>query len=323
MSEYVDQIAGLIGGLSVLLAFGGYVVVLQRRRLDARLAVFVGGQPLQVAPSVPRKARSLSDWLFWRRLRIGVTPQQLTQAGVSVTPRAFLFLQLAAGWLGLACAWLLAGRIGLAGVGVAVALAIGGLLGLLGPRGVLRFKRSRRLARFEGQFASALDSVANAMEVGLSLSQALETVSRDMPAPIGPEFGQVVRELGMGLPVGEALDGLVERVPLRDVEIFVAAVHIQYRTGGALSEVLRTIAATVRQRVNLRAEIRSMTGQQRLSGYLISGLPVFIALIMKFVSPGYFDQLLQPGTIRLLLVGAGAGIVIGFYCMMRIADIEV
>jgi tight adherence protein B len=110
---------------------------------------------------------------------------------------------------------------------------------------------------------------------------------------------------------------------MRDVEIFVAAVHIQHRTGGSLTQVLRTIAATVRERVNLRAEVRSMTAQQRLSGYLLGGLPVFIAGIMKLVSPAYFDQLLQPGTIRLLLVAAGAGILAGFYCIMRIADIEV
>src|SRR5258708_4703596 len=121
-----------------------------------------------------------------------------------------------------------------------VAGLLGGLAaGLALPWLFLRFKRGRRLLRFEAQFASALDSLANAMEVGLSLSQALEMLAREMPAPLGPEFGQVVRELGMGLPIGEALDGLVERVPLGDLEIFVAAVHIQHRTGGALSQVLR------------------------------------------------------------------------------------
>jgi tight adherence protein B len=127
----------------------------------------------------------------------------------------------------------------------------------------------------------------------------------------------------MGLPLGEALDGLAQRAPLRDVEIFVAAVHIQYRTGGALSDVLRTLARTVRERVNLRGEVRSITSQQRLSAYLISALPILIALVMKFVSPAYFDRLLEPGFIRILLVGAVAGVVAGFYFMMRIADIEV
>jgi tight adherence protein B len=214
-------------------------------------------------------------------------------------------------------------RLGLEGVGLALALVIGTVAGLAVPQGVLRFKRSKRLGKFEGQFASALDSLANAMEVGLSLSQALETVSRDMPAPLGPEFTHVVRGLGMGLPLAEALDQLADRVPLRDVEIFVTAVHIQYRTGGALTQVLRNIATTVRQRVNLRSEIRAMTAQQRFSAYLISGLPVLIALSIKFLSPEYFSMLLAPGTMRILLVGGCCGIVVGFFVMLRIADIEV
>jgi tight adherence protein B len=144
-----------------------------------------------------------------------------------------------------------------------------------------------------------------------------------MPAPLSLEFGQVVRELGLGLPVSEALAHLADRVPLSDIEIFTAAVHIQHRTGGSLAPVLRTLANTVRQRVNLRGEIRSMTAQQRYSAYIVCALPVVLAVAMKFLSPSYFNHLLDPGIIRVLLLGAGGGILVGFYFMMRIADIEV
>jgi tight adherence protein B len=188
---------------------------------------------------------------------------------------------------------------------------------------LLHVQRRRRLAQFDQQLASALDAMANSLEVGLSLPQALEMQSRDMPAPLGPEFGQVIREMGMGLGFDEALDGLAERVPLQDVQIFAAAVHIQHRTGGHLSGVLHTIANTVRQRVNLRGEIRTLTAQQRLSAYLVGALPLFLALVLKFVSPAYFEHLLEPGLMRLLLVLAGVGIVAGFHFMLRIADIEV
>jgi tight adherence protein B len=188
---------------------------------------------------------------------------------------------------------------------------------------MLRIQRGRRLRLFEQQLDSALDSIANSMQVGLSIPQALEMVSRDMPAPLGPEFGQVLREMGMGLGLGEALDHLAERVPLQDVQIFAAAVHIQHRTGGHLSGVLRTIANTVRERVNLRGEIRSLTAQQRFSAYLVGALPIFLALALKFLSPAYFDRLLEPGLMRLFLVLAGVGIALGFHFMLRIADIEV
>jgi tight adherence protein B len=110
---------------------------------------------------------------------------------------------------------------------------------------------------------------------------------------------------------------------LQDVQIFAAAVHIQHRTGGHLSGVLRTIANTVRERVNLRGEIRSLTAQQRFSAYLVGALPIFLALALKFLSPAYFDRLLEPGLMRLFLVLAGVGIALGFHFMLRIADIEV
>jgi tight adherence protein B len=323
VNEHIDQIAGLLGGLSVLLALAGYALHGQQQQLGARLRVFVGGGSLdRGAPDGAGTLRFLRQWGVWRRVRLGAQPIQLVQAGVSLTPRRFLFLQLTAGVVGLGLTRLVTAPMGLEGPTSVLVLAGGSGVGLAVPRIVLRVKRSRRLTRFEGQFASALDALANGIEVGLSLSQALEMVSRDMPQPLGPEFGQVVRGLGMGLPLGEALDRLAERVPLRDVEIFVTAVHIQYRTGGGLSQVLRSIAATVRQRVNLRGEVRAMTAQQRYSAYLVSLLPVGIAIIIRIVNPAYFDKLLQPGTMRLLLLGAGAGVVIGFYLMMRIADIE-
>jgi tight adherence protein B len=325
VSASLDQVAGLLAGASLFLALTGYVLYLQHSRVQARLGMFVGGGSLSAAlgASETPSTRSLLRFAAWHRIRIGARPGQLIQAGLAMTPRRFVMLQLVAGIVGLALAVQLARLAGLSGAMFVLALGVGLAAGLALPWLVLRHKQSLRSARIESQLASALESLANAMEVGLSLSQALETLARDMPAPLGPEFGQVVRELGMGLPLGEALDGLAQRAPLRDIEIFVAAVHIQYRTGGALGGVLRTLARTVRERVNLRGEVRSMTSQQRLSAYLISALPILIALIMKFVSPAYFDRLLEPGFIRILLVGAVAGVVAGFYFMMRIADIEV
>jgi tight adherence protein B len=213
--------------------------------------------------------------------------------------------------------------IGLDGVTMLAAMVGGAVIGLVLPHLYLRLQRGRRLGQFERQFASALDSIANSMQVGLSASQALEMVSRDMPAPLGPEFEQVVREMGMGLGLGEALDNLAERVPLQDVQIFAAAVHIQHRTGGHLSGVLRGIATTVRERVNLRGEIRSLTAQQRYSAFIVGALPFFLALVLKIFSPAYFERLLEPGVMRLLIIGAAVGVAAGFHFMLRIADIEV
>jgi tight adherence protein B len=326
VSNQIAPLAGVLAGLAVLLAFGGYVLNLERRRLEARLQTFVGGgsisRPQKAAPFVRPKRRVPRTRLL-QRLRLGVRPRQLSQAGVSVTPRRFAWLQLGAVLVGLTIAFLVATKLGLNGLTQLATMACLGIAGLGLPHLILRVQRARRLRQFELQLASALDSIANSMQVGLSVPQALEMISRDMPAPLGPEFGQVLREMGMGLGLGEALDHLAERVPLQDVEIFAAAVHIQHRTGGYLSGVLRTIAATVRERVNLRGEIRSLTAQQRVSAYLVGALPLFLAFVLKFLSPAYFDRLLDPGLMRVFVVLAGVGIALGFHFMMRIADIEV
>src|SRR5688500_13770688 len=165
--------------------------------------------------------------------------------------------------------------------------------------------------------------MANAIQVGQSLPQAIELIGRDMPAPVGPEFSQVVRETGLGVPFDQALDGLAERLGLRDVEIFVAAVHIQYRTGGNLSDTLRGIAKTIRERLRIRGEIRVLTGQQRISAYIVSALPLAIAVTIKVTSPTYFGRHLEPGPVRSLVVGGVLLVVAGFYVLRRIADIEV
>jgi tight adherence protein B len=321
----VEQFLGLTAGLSVMLAVLGYVLHVERARVDARLRAFVGGAALRPEPGVTAtgRKRSASRLGLPSGLRLGARPSQLAQAGVSVTPRGFLRLQLAAAAVGCVLSSLLAARFGLNGAPVVGALSLGALVGLGLPRVVLRLRRHRRLLKFESQLANALDSIANAMQAGLSLPQALEMMSRDMPAPLAPEFAQVLREMGLGLPLGEALDGLAERVPLRDVEIFVTAVHVQYRTGGHLSEVLRTIANTVRERVNLRGEIRALTAQQRFSAYLISALPLLLAVLLKFMSPAYFERLLEPGLMRIFVIAAGVGIAAGLHFMLRIADIEV
>jgi tight adherence protein B len=320
MTDYLVQIAAASAALSVLLGLFGYAIMLERRRWDARLQTFVSGtgygSTLAIATPLPTRPPAS------RRL-IGISPLQLVQAGMSITARQFLMIQLTTVGLGLTVAWFLSARFAWTGLELLAALAVGFGLGLAIPRMVVRVKRSRRLTRFEGQFANALDSLASATEVGLSISQSIEAVSRDMPAPLGPEFAQVLRGLGMGLPLSEALDQLAARVPLRDVDIFVAAVSIQYRTGGGLSQILHKLASTVRERVNMRSEIRALTAQQRFSAYLLGALPIVLALILKFVSPAYFALLLQPGVMRLLVIGAVVGIVAGFFSMLRIADIEV
>jgi tight adherence protein B len=302
--------------LAMLCIVGGYGVIQQRRAYEARLQAFLAGAALAgaSAPIDPPTRVRPSRRLF------GVDQLSLTQAGMSISPRRFAITQVV---LVLAFAipmWLFRSQFG---IWLIPAFAAAVILGFAIPNLYLSFKRKRRVRKFENQFAQALDSLANAVGVGLGMAQAIEVIGRDMPAPIGPEFAQVLRSMGMGISLSEALDKLAERVPSRDVDLFVAALSIQYRTGGALGPILRKIADTVRERINMRSQISALTGQQRYSAYLIALMPVFLFVVIKFIAPSYFELIVAPGTMRFILIGSAVGIVLGLHVMLRIADVEI
>jgi tight adherence protein B len=144
-----------------------------------------------------------------------------------------------------------------------------------------------------------------------------------MPKPIGEEFSRLMQEAGLGVPLEQTLDNMLERVPSMDLEMLVTAISIQYRVGGNLSHILKTIAHTIRERVRIRGEISTLTAQARLSSYIISLMPVGVVAILMLLSHDYIIKLFDPGITRFLLIGGIAGIISGFYCMQRIAAIEV
>jgi tight adherence protein B len=319
-----EQLAGALAGFAIILATIGLALRAERAHLNARLRTFLGGQTpsgrTQVvvlrSPSATARRRVLGrGWL-------GAQPRQLAQAGLVMSPGRFLALQLGAGLLGLGLGRLVSLRFGLEGTWPIVALVIGTMVGLWVPKFVLQIQRDRRIRKAELQFPLAVDTIASAIQAGQSLPQAIELLGRDMPPPVGIEFAQVVRELGIGVPFEQALNGLAERLGMRDAEIFVAAVHIQYRTGGNLSDTLRGIANTIRERLRIRGEIRVLTSQQRIAAYIVSAMPLCIAVMLKFASPSYFDRLLEPGMMRILVVSGILGLVAGYYFLRRIADIE-
>jgi tight adherence protein B len=116
---------------------------------------------------------------------------------------------------------------------------------------------------------------------------------------------------------------MVGRVPSLDLEMLVTAINIQYRVGGNLSHILKTIAHTIRERVRLRGVLSTLTAQARLSSYIISGMPVVVVLALFVISPGYIIKLFDPGITRIMLIGGIMGIIAGFYIMKRISAIEV
>jgi tight adherence protein B len=272
-----------------------------------------GPDPSAITANINKKIGQSS---FGKRLEL-----QLIRAGLTITPHQFIMGQVAVGSL-----LFLLGRYvffesqGSLALLLAIVLA---MPALLVPRFVIKHLERRRVTRFENQLAQAVDMMAGALQAGSSLPQSFEIVSREMPPPIGEEFGRLMQEARFGVPLDQALNNMHERVPSMDLEMLVTAINIQYRVGGNLSHILKTIAHTIRERVRIRGELKTLTAQARLSSYIITGMPVVVVLALMVISPSYIMKLFDPGITRFLLIGGIVGIISGFYVMKRIAMIEV
>lgn len=198
-----------------------------------------------------------------------------------------------------------------------------GLLVALTPRLFLHAAKQNRLRRFHHQLGDAIVLIANSLRAGYSFLQAVEMVSREMPAPIGEEFMRLLKELNLGIPTEEALINLAKRVESDDLDLVVTAVLIQRQSGGNLAEVLDNISHTIRERVKIKGQIRTLTAQGRFSGVIVSLLPVGLGLFLFIVNPSYILQLFQNPIGWLMLALAAWGQIIGALIIKKVITIEV
>jgi tight adherence protein B len=211
-----------------------------------------------------------------------------------------------------------------------VLLAVAFAIAALAPRFWLNFRKSSRLKKFNSQLPDTITLIANALRAGSSFLQAIELVVRESQPPISIEFGRVIREVNLGLPFDNALENMVRRVRSEDFELMATAIAIQHQVGGNLAEILDSISFTIRERIRIKGEIRTLTAQQRMSGYVVGGLPFFLALFIYLAAPKFFDPMfVKPPDV----VGIPLGLILfvialmamgaGFFFIRRIVDIEV
>ena len=215
-------------------------------------------------------------------------------------------------------------------LGSPVVLAIGFLVGAMAPRFWLNFRKGSRLKAFNSQLPDTITLIANALRAGSSFLQAIELVVRESRPPISIEFGRVIREVNLGLPFDIALENMVRRVHSEDFELMATAIAIQHQVGGNLAEILDSIAFTIRERIRIKGEIRTLTAQQRMSGYVVGGLPFFLAFFIYVAAPKFFDPMFvsPPDVIGIplgliLFFIAFLAMLAGFFAIRKIVDIEV
>jgi len=211
-----------------------------------------------------------------------------------------------------------------------IILLVGAVIGFFLPRWYVRRRQGKRLNQFNKQLPDTITLIANALRAGSSFLQAIELVVREARPPISTEFQRVIREVNLGLPFEQALENLVRRVKSEDLELMVTAISIQYQVGGNLAEILDSIAFTIRERVRIKGEIRTLTAQQRMSGYVVGFLPIGLVAFLFIIAPSFLEPMVDPEvniagipTGMILIAIGGIMMFIGFMFIRRIVDIEV
>lgn len=206
-----------------------------------------------------------------------------------------------------------------------ISAIIGAVIGFFLPRFYVKRQQAVRLNKFNDQLSDMLSLMVNGLRAGYSTMQAMEAVSRELPAPISDEFHRVVQEMQIGIPMEKALDNLLRRIPSDDLDFVITAINVQREVGGNLSEILDNISFTIRERVRIKGEIRVMTATVRTSATVLSLIPVFLTGALWFISPEYLASFFDRGPFCgwLAIITVVGMIVSGYFVMMRIADIEV
>ena len=207
---------------------------------------------------------------------------------------------------------------------------VGAVVGFWLPRLWLGRRKSRRLKAFNAGLADTITLLANALRAGSSFLQSIEMVVRETQPPISTEFARVIREVNLGLPLDEALGSMSRRVRSDDLDLMNTAIAIHHQVGGNLAEILDSIAFTIRERIRIKGEIRTLTAQQRMSGYVVGFLPIALVGFLTVIAPRFMDPMfMKPPELfglpaGLIILGVGALMMaMGFVLIRKIVDIEV
>jgi tight adherence protein B len=257
-------------------------------------------------------------WLNRVLLKMQITTklkQMIDQADSNITVMRLILFSLSAGVLAF-----------LAVSMVSVSLPLMILFGLIAtsvPFLHINMKRKKRMKKFLQLLPDALDLMSRGLSAGHAFTEALQMVASEMPEPISMEFRKTYEEQNLGLSLKLALENLVQRVPLLDLRMCVTAVMIQRETGGNLSELLEKVAHTIRERFRIMEDLKTMTLSSRWSAWLLCALPIFLALYVTFMNPGYMDVMWRDSRGHKLLAVAALMQVLGMLMVQKIMKIRI
>jgi tight adherence protein B len=258
-----------------------------RERLDPRLPRATGdsGEPADILRQETLSGFASLNTLLQRFSPAAYLGRRISEAGMKVHVTTVLF---GIGFLTLTTGLLLQRHFA---VSRPVAMAVGAACGILLPHLYLQKRRRKRLEAFITQLPGALDMLTSSLHAGHSLTYALDVAIEELQDPIAAEFRTVLEEIRLGLSAKEAFEGLQRRVPVAELNFFVLAIVLTREVGGNLSEVLLTLAGTLRERRKLQGQVRALTAQGRASAILLCAIPPGVAFAANLLRPGFIDPL--------------------------------
>jgi tight adherence protein B len=260
--------------------------------------------------SVPFLDRALQSMSVARKLEM-----LLYQAGATMRVGMFLLIVAAVAMVTYLIGYIVFGHV----IPAFVCMAVGSLVLPL----IMWHKRNVRMNAFAEEFPDALDLLVSALRAGISFSSALQIVADESPEPIRSEFAIVVEEQSLGIEMREALTNLANRVDSVDIKFFVTAIVLQRDTGGNLTEVLDNTSRLIRDRFRILGDIKTFTAQGRLTGFILTCLPLAMALFMIASAPDYFFKMWEKPEGRTILGVAALMQLMGGLAIRKIVDIKV
>lgn len=318
----------LLGAVAVFLGLGGVLIVSltgpnRRSGAEARLDSYFAG-PSSASGKSRKKVRA--DGVSLRQAALTATDrvvtsdletrisQRLTGAGSPLTASEWLLIHA-----GIAVGCAVAGFV--VGGGLLAILGLAG--GVVGPWIYLRWRHGRRLSAFSAQLPETLGLMAGGLQAGLSLPQAVDTVVREGSQPMASELRRALVEQRLGIDITDALEAVGHRMDSPDFGWIVMAVRIQREVGGNLAEILHTVADTLREREYLRRQVKALSAEGRLSGYILAGLPVALFIFMMIANRPYVAVLYTTLPGYVMLAAALALLGLGSWSMAKLAKVEV
>ncbi|MCW5692963.1 MAG: type II secretion system F family protein [Pseudolabrys sp.] len=309
----------LIGLSAAMFAEGVYLFCYNtgsyRKNINRRLKVIEGAADRESVLVQIRRERGLTGAGDYRFNFLNLN-RLLLQSGLSIgINRLVVFVALGA--VGAFAAVVMFEH----NLGHAVLAAIFSATAL--PVMVLKFLRNRRQKKFGAQIADGLDIIVRSLRAGHPVPVAIGMVAREMPDPIGSEFGIVGDEITYGADLETAMRNLYFRVGTDDLPLFVTAVAIQTSTGGNLGEILENLSGVIRQRFKMRRKVRALAAEGRASALILSSLPILMFIAINFMVPTFYSSVWDEPLTKMALAGAGFWMGIGNFIMYRMVNFRI